>query len=175
VIVDIGCGAGQTVLQLAQRVGPGGQVIGVDIAPLLLTLACQRAEGLSQVSFIECDALRLDLPKESVDGFFSRFGVMAFADPIAAFSNFHRIMRPSGRLAFVCWRSLIENELDLSGGGARSHARPDALQLREAGLLARNLTDGRISANQHQGTRRGSFQRRFGRDGYGAPEGRASR
>ena len=123
VIVDIGCGAGQTVLQLAQRVGPGGQVIGVDIAPLLLTLARQRAEGLSQVSFIECDALRLDLPKESVDGFFSRFGVMAFADPIAAFSNFHRIMRPSGRLAFVCWRSLIENELDL-------------LPLRAAGLEA---------------------------------------
>jgi SAM-dependent methyltransferase len=123
VIVDIGCGAGQTVLQLAQIVGPGGQVIGVDIAPLLLTVARQRAEGLSQVSFIECDALRLDLPKASVDGFFSRFGVMAFADPVAAFANFHRIMRPSGRLAFVCWRSLIENELDL-------------LPLRAAGLEA---------------------------------------
>ncbi len=113
VIVDIGCGAGQTVLQLAQRVGPGGQVIGVDIAPLLVTLARQRGEGLSRVSFIACDAQQLDLPKESVDGFFSRFGVMAFADPIAAFFNFHRMMKPSGRLAFVCWRSLTENELDL--------------------------------------------------------------
>lgn len=113
VIVDIGCGAGQTVLQLAQRVGPDGQVIGVDIAASLLNLACQRAEGLSQVSFIECDALLLDLPKQSIDGLFSRFGVMAFADPVAAFSNFQRMMKPSSRLAFVCWRSLKENELDL--------------------------------------------------------------
>jgi SAM-dependent methyltransferase len=123
VIVDIGCGAGQTVLQLAQCVGPGGQVIGVDIAPLLLTLARRRAAGFRQIRFIECDALRLDLPPESVDGFFSRFGVMAFAEPVAAFANFHRMMRPSGRLAFVCWRSLIENELDL-------------LPLRAAGLEA---------------------------------------
>lgn len=57
-IADIGCGAGQTVLQLAQRVGPDGSVIGVDIAPLLLSRAQQRAEGLSQVSFIACDALQ---------------------------------------------------------------------------------------------------------------------
>jgi SAM-dependent methyltransferase len=123
VIVDVGCGTGQTVLQLAERVGPDGQVIGVDIAPLLLTVARQRAERLSQASFIECDAEQLDLPKESVDGFFSRFGVMAFTDPLAAFSNFHRLMRSSGRLAFVCWRSLMENELDL-------------LPLRVAGLEA---------------------------------------
>jgi SAM-dependent methyltransferase len=122
-IVDIGCGAGETVLQLAQRVGPGGRVIGVDIAPHLLALARHRAEGVRQVRFIECDAQRLDLPKESVDGVFSRFGVMAFADPIAAFANFHRILRPAGRLAFVCWRSLAENELDL-------------LPLRAAGLEA---------------------------------------
>lgn len=68
---------------------------------------------MSQVRFIACDALRLDLPKQSIDGVFSRFGVMAFADPIAAFSNFRGLMKPSGRVAFVCWRSLRENELDL--------------------------------------------------------------
>ena len=63
-IADIGCGAGQTVLQLAQLVGPDGQVIGVDIAPSLLDLARDRAKGLSQVSFIACDARRLDLPDQ---------------------------------------------------------------------------------------------------------------
>jgi SAM-dependent methyltransferase len=105
-IVDVGCGAGQTVLQLAQRVGADGRVIGVDIAPSLLNLARRRAE-----------------PEQSIDGFFSRFGVMALADPIGAFSNFRRMMRPSGRLAFVCWRALSENELDL-------------LPLRAAGLEA---------------------------------------
>ncbi|HEY2071208.1 MAG TPA: class I SAM-dependent methyltransferase [Rhizomicrobium sp.] len=113
VIVDIGCGAGQTVLQLAERVGPEGQVIGVDIAPLLLERARARAEGLRQARFIECDAARLSLPEKCVDGFFSRFGVMAFADPVAAFSNFHQLMKPSGRLAFVCWRALEDNELDI--------------------------------------------------------------
>jgi SAM-dependent methyltransferase len=112
VIVDVGCGAGQTVLQLADRVGPEGHVIGVDIAPLLLDAARERARGLPQVSFIEADAAVLDLPAASVDGFFSRFGVMALADHAAAFANFHRMLKPDGRLAFVCWRSLDENELD---------------------------------------------------------------
>ena len=113
VIVDVGCGAGQTVLQLAELVGPEGQVIGVDIAPLLLERARHRAAGLRQVSFIECDASELLLPKNSVDCVFSRFGVMTFADPLTAFANFHTLLKPRGRLAFVCWRSLKENELDI--------------------------------------------------------------
>jgi SAM-dependent methyltransferase len=99
-------------VQLADEVGPRGRVIGVDIAPLLLDAARERTSGLAQVSFIESDALLLDLPGESVDAFFSRFGVMAFSDPVAAFSNFHRMLKPAGRLAFVCWRLLNENELD---------------------------------------------------------------
>ena len=124
VIVDMGCGAGQTVLQLADRAGAGGRVIGVDIAPALLEIAQSRAADLSQVSFVACDAQRFELPQASVDGVFSRFGVMAFADPVAAFSNFHRMLKRTGRLALVCWRSLEENELDL-------------LPLRAAGLERR--------------------------------------
>ena len=125
-VLDVGCGAGQSVLQLADRVGPEGRVTGVDIAPLGLEVARRRAAGRSQVDFIECDALELALPDRSIDCVFffcvySRFGVMAFQDPVATFSNFRRMMRPSGRLAFVCWRSLDENELDwlpLRGGRA---------------------------------------------------------
>ncbi len=112
VIVDVGCGAGQTVLQLADRVGPNGRVIGIDIAPSLLEVARLRAADLRQVSLVACNAQRLELPEGSVDRMFSRFGVMAFADPVAAFSRFRRIMKRAGRLAFVCWRSLEENELD---------------------------------------------------------------
>ncbi len=112
-IVDVGCGTGQTVLQLAERVGPGGRVFGVDIAPLLLGIAGERARGLRQVRFITGDAAVLKLPAGSVDAFYSRFGVMTFADPVAAFGNFHRMLKSAGRLAFVCWRSLEENELDL--------------------------------------------------------------
>jgi len=69
--------------------------------------------GLPQVRFIECDATHVRLPDKSTDAIFSRFGVMAFTDPVAAFSNFHRFLKRSGRMAFVCWRSLAENELDV--------------------------------------------------------------
>src|ERR1700687_1040009 len=93
VIVDVGCGTGQTVLQLADLVGPEGRVIGVDIAPLLLDAARERANGLDHISFIEGDAAVLDLPGESIDAFFSRFGVMAFPDTAAAFSNFGRMLK----------------------------------------------------------------------------------
>ena len=123
IVVDIGCGAGQTLLQLAERVGAGGQVIGVDVAPLLLETAKQRSQPLSQVRLIQADAQTLDLPSESADAVFSQFGVMSFNDPVAAFANFRRILRPSGALAFTCWRSLEENELDhfpLSAAGFQS-------------------------------------------------------
>jgi SAM-dependent methyltransferase len=123
VVLDIGCGAGQTLLQLAERVGTKGQVIGVDVAPLLLEIARRRTEPLTQVRLIQADAQHLDLPSESTDAVFSRFGVMTFNDPVAAFVNFRRILRPSGALAFSCWRSLGENELDhlpLSAAGVEA-------------------------------------------------------
>ena len=123
VVLDIGCGAGQTLLQLAERVGTEGQVIGVDVAPLLLEIAKRRTEPLSQVRLIQADAQFLDLPSESTDAVFSRFGVMTFNDPVVAFANFRRILRPSGALAFSCWRSLQENQLDhlpLSAAGFQS-------------------------------------------------------
>ncbi|UWU18332.1 class I SAM-dependent methyltransferase (plasmid) [Rhizobium sullae] len=112
VVLDVGCGTGQTLLQLAERVGAEGQVIGVDVSPLLLEIAKQRTEPLGQVRLIRADAQFLDLPFECVDAVFSRFGVMSFSDPVAAFANFRRILKPSGALAFSCWRSLRDNELD---------------------------------------------------------------
>ena len=99
VIVDVGCGTGQTVLQLADIVGPQGHVIGVDIAPSVLEAAPERATGFTGISFIETDAAILDLPEASIDAFFSRFGVMALPQPLRAFSNFHRMLKPTGRIA----------------------------------------------------------------------------
>lgn len=112
VIVDVGCGAGQTVLQLAEAVGRDGRVIGVDIAPRSLEAARRRARGLEQVCFLRADAAALGLADHSVDAVYSRFGVMTFSDPIAAFRGFRRMLTPCGRLAFVCWRTLGENELE---------------------------------------------------------------
>ncbi|MGX7703471.1 class I SAM-dependent methyltransferase [Methylobacterium sp. Gmos1] len=111
-VLDIGCGAGQTLGQLAEIVGPSGQVIGVDVAEPLLAIAAQRTQGLPNVRLIEADAQMFDLPSGSVDAIYSRFGVMGFPNPVAAFTNFRRMLRPGGRLAFVCWQALDRNELD---------------------------------------------------------------
>jgi ubiquinone/menaquinone biosynthesis C-methylase UbiE len=141
-VLDVGCGAGQSVLQLADRVGPGGKVTGVDIAPPLLEIARRRAAGRGQVDFIECDALKLALPERSIDCVFSRFGVMAFPDPAAAFSNFRRMMKPSGRLAFVCWRSLDENELDslpLRAAGLEGRLDPTPFSFADSGTIRTTL------------------------------------
>jgi SAM-dependent methyltransferase len=111
-VLDIGCGAGQTVMALAEAVGPGGAVVGVDIAAPLIAVARHRSRDLPAVAFVEGDAQRYPFERGAFDAAFSRFGVMFFADPVAAFGNIHRALRPGGRLAFVCWRAFEENELD---------------------------------------------------------------
>lgn len=85
---------------------------GVDIAPRVLTIACQRTAHLPQIMLLQENAADLALPDESVDAVFSRFGTMFFANPIAAFINMRRMLRPGGKVGFVCWRSMQENELD---------------------------------------------------------------
>lgn len=112
-VLDVGCGAGQTLVQLAQMVGPDGAVVGVDIEPLMIDLARRRTVDWPQVSLLEDDAQTVALPAGAFDALFSRFGVMVFADPVAAFRNLHSALTPKGRLAFVCWRGLAENPLDL--------------------------------------------------------------
>jgi SAM-dependent methyltransferase len=111
-VLDVGCGGGETVLQLAHRVGPEGRVIGVDIAPRVLAVARARTSHLAQIALVQADAALLTLPAESIDGIFSRFGTMFFADPVAAFSNLRRLLKCGGKIGFVCWRSMRENEID---------------------------------------------------------------
>lgn len=111
-ILDIGCGCGETSLQLAERVAPGGHVIGLDISKPMLAVARRRAApaGGVVVDFVEADAQTYAFAPPLFDGAFSRFGVMFFNDPTAAFSNLNRALKPGGRLAFVCWRAYAEND-----------------------------------------------------------------
>lgn len=105
-VLDIGCGAGQATYLLAEAVGTSGRATGVDIsAPLL---AAARKRGAGNVDFVEADASVATF-KPEYDLVFSRFGVMFFADPPAAFSNIRTSLKPGGRLAFVCWRQPQEN------------------------------------------------------------------
>jgi ubiquinone/menaquinone biosynthesis C-methylase UbiE len=106
--LDVGCGCGDTALALAQRVGTQGRVIGVDVSGPMLARARERAAGLTQLEFVQADAATASFTPDH-DLLFSRFGVMFFEDAIAAFDNLHRALRPSGRLAFVCWRAFEEN------------------------------------------------------------------
>ena len=110
-ILDIGCGCGQTTFDLASRVGSEGHVVGIDISAPMLDVARRRL--LSALTrgpvFREADAQSGDLGHAAYDAAFSRFGVMFFSDPIAAFSNIRTALKPQGRLGFVCWRPLQEN------------------------------------------------------------------
>jgi SAM-dependent methyltransferase len=106
--VDIGCGCGGTVLELAARVGPGGSVLGVDVSEPMLDVARRRAAALGQVRLELADASTHAFAPEA-DLLFSRFGVMFFDDPPAAFANLRRALRPGGRLALAVWRPLTEN------------------------------------------------------------------
>ena len=110
-VLDIGCGCGQTTLQLATRVGPEGSVVGVDISGPMLEVARSRgvAAPAAQVSFRQVDAQTGALGTAAFEAAFSRLGVMFFSDPVAAFANIRQALRPGARLGFVCWRPLQEN------------------------------------------------------------------
>lgn len=107
--LDVGCGCGATTLALARAVGPSGAATGIDISRPMLEVARRRArEAGADIDFIEADASEYGF-KPDFDLVFSRFGVMFFADPAAAFANLRRALKPGGRLRFVCWRAPAEN------------------------------------------------------------------
>jgi SAM-dependent methyltransferase len=110
-VIDIGCGCGQTTVDLASRVGKEGSVMGVDISAPMLDVARHRPVSVpgTRPQFREVDAQSSDLGHAVFDAAFSRFGVMFFSDPVAAFSNIRRALRPRGRFGCVCWRPLEEN------------------------------------------------------------------
>ena len=112
-VLDIGCGCGHTSLSLADRVGAKGYVTGVDIsAPMLAVasqLAAERNAEHTPIQFLEADAQTHTFHPARYDVVFSRFGVMFFGDPVAAFANILSALRASGRLAFCCWQPRAVN------------------------------------------------------------------
>jgi SAM-dependent methyltransferase len=110
-VLHVGCGCGETTLELARRVGASDFVTGIDISGLLTEVARRLANGskVSNVRFESADAQTFPFPPRSFDLVFSRFGIMFFDDPEAAFSNFSQALHPSGRLSFVCWPTPPDN------------------------------------------------------------------
>jgi SAM-dependent methyltransferase len=111
-VLDIGCGCGETTLELARRVGDAGFVTGVDISYLLLESARQLAagSGLANLQFEQGDAQIFEFARDSFDVAISRFGIMFFDDPEAAFANLRAALRPGGLLTFVCWPVPRDNQ-----------------------------------------------------------------
>lgn len=108
-VLDIGSGTGETSLILAEAVGEAGDVLGVDISRPMLRIAEQRAEALDSLAeFLEADAAALPGDADR-DLLISRFGVMFFEEPVAAFANLRRHTRPDGRLCFACWQAPGDN------------------------------------------------------------------
>jgi len=111
-IVDIGCGCGQTSHELAALVGASGAVLAIDVSRPMLEVARARPQPAPgpRIEFREGDAQIEPLAAGWFDAAFSRFGVMFFGDPVAAFRNIRRALRPGGRIAFVCWQELASND-----------------------------------------------------------------
>ena len=111
--IDVGCGGGSQSVLLAQRLGPGARVLGVDISGPLLRVARERAAAASDdtaaLKFLEADASSYPFEPGAYDLLFSRFGVMFFDDPLGAFRNLRAALSDRGRLAFCCWQSLQDN------------------------------------------------------------------
>jgi SAM-dependent methyltransferase len=107
-VLDIGCGAGDVAFAVAAAVAPNGRVVGADVSGPLLAVANRELEqrGLKNVQFVQGDAQVYPFATEPFDAAISRFGVMFFADPAAAFTNIARGLKQDGRVVFNVWRGL---------------------------------------------------------------------
>jgi SAM-dependent methyltransferase len=165
-VLDVGCGCGQTLLQLGECVGATGRILGVDISDVMLARATERvsSSGLAWVETRRADAQTCDFAADAFDHVFSRFGIMFFADPARAFANLRRALAPGGRITFVCWQALAANAwMQLPMRAAAQHVSlappaspgaPGPFSLAEASHTRALLEAAGFSAVQHVGLER---------------------
>ncbi|MEV4510971.1 class I SAM-dependent methyltransferase [Dactylosporangium sp. NPDC049525] len=135
-VLDVGCGAGQTTRDAA-HMASSGSAFGVDVSAVAIERSCDlaRAEGLRNVTFERADAQTYDFAPGSFDLAISRFGTMFFDDPVAAFGNIGRALRPGGRLVMLVWQAADRNEWDgairaaLGGPATVAGGGPDPFSL----------------------------------------------
>jgi len=108
-VIDVGCGCGATTIEIARAVGPSGHVLGIDVSAPMIALASERLREFSSTTCLRGDAAEIPLRHLVVDQVVSRFGVMFFGDPVAAFANLGTGLATGGGVRFACWRSVSEN------------------------------------------------------------------
>ena len=125
-VLDIGCGTGSTTVAAARALGAKGHCVGIDISEPMLAAARSRAqqEGVP-VRFIRADAQTHVFEPPGFDTLISRFGVMLFDDPVAAFTNLRRAARDGSGLQFAAWRSAAENPFMTTAERAAAPLLPD--------------------------------------------------
>jgi SAM-dependent methyltransferase len=125
-VLDVGCGSGTTVLEIGRRVGRAGYVLGADFAEASVARARKRvaAAEMRWADVIIADASTYPFEPLSFDLLFSRFGVMFFGDPTAAFRNLHKAMKPNGRLLLTVFRTPQENPWATEPVGSVRHLLP---------------------------------------------------
>ena len=161
-ILDVGCGWGDTAIELARKAGPDGSVLGLDCCDAFLEKGRRdaRAAGLANVRFVEADVQTYKFERD-FDLCFSRFGMMFFSNPVAAMRNIRSALEPGGRLVFITWRTIDDNpwagmpkrvvlqflpppgeDAATCGPGPFSMANPDVVraQLEAAGFVDAGFT-----------------------------------
>ena len=110
-VLDIGCGFGETSLEIGELVGPTGEVLGLDCTGAFLDVANEErdASGAAHVRFEVGDAQVHQLPEAYFDVVYSRFGVMFFQSAVRALRNARRALKPGGKVCLIAWRSLADN------------------------------------------------------------------
>lgn len=110
-VLDIGCGFGETALEIAQIVGPSGEVVGLDCTDAFLGIAERERQeaGIANVRYELGDAQECDLPEAYFDVAYSRFGVMFFQSAVRALRNANHTLKPGGKVCLIVWRSLADN------------------------------------------------------------------
>ncbi|MEC3957008.1 methyltransferase domain-containing protein [Nocardia sp. CDC153] len=123
-VLDVGCGTGSTTFAVARALG--AECLGVDIAKPMIAAARANAENDAlPVDFIRADAQTHPFEPATFDLVMSRFGVMFFPDPVAAFANLRRATRPGGSLGCIVWRGTDENPYFTAAERAAAPLLPD--------------------------------------------------
>ncbi|AQT70742.1 class I SAM-dependent methyltransferase [Streptomyces sp. fd1-xmd] len=159
-VLDVGCGAGRTT-RLAARRAARGRALGLDLSGPMLGRARESAvrEGVENVAFVQGDAQVHPLDAEAFDAVISRYGMTFFTDPVAAFTNLHRALRPGGRLAFICaaeaeaneWLAALASLGDvLPLGGFGKAGGPGMFSLTDPGRIRALVTAGGFSGVEVQ-------------------------
>ncbi len=123
-VLDLGCGSGALTVDAAERVGPQGSVIALDIADAFVARVKKRSKDVPHISPVQGDAQTFGFSDHNCDAVISLFGTMFFSDPHVAFANIGTALNKSGRIAFVTWAGPQHNPWFSVPGKALADALP---------------------------------------------------